>query len=157
MAHAVRLLPAQRLAVVRLAGELDGAGLLGALHGIVADPAWERGFRVAWDARYLRVLDLVPEDMGPFAGVTAEVAERMGPGRSAVLARGLQDEVTVQLLNLRRRGHPGRELRAFLRWQDAVAWLGVPEYALDVDTLWRPWVPPEQGERGRAGGRPGAT
>src|SRR5688572_16221773 len=133
MGYSVHVLPEHRLAVVRLTDEVDGPEILRAMRALFLDRRWRPGCRVLWDARAVRVLDLLPEHLPTFAETSAELADRTGPGRSAVLGRGLHDEITVRLLDLRRRGHPDRELRAFSTWRDAAAWLEVPEAALAVE------------------------
>jgi hypothetical protein len=131
MRLAIRVDPTVKLAVVRVAGTVRGPDLLELMGAPTADPAWERGFSIAWDVRALGVLDLVPGDLPPFGEVAAAVRPRMGPGRSAVLARDDGDEVTVRLLGLQGGDHRERELRAFTRVSEAAAWLGVPEDVLE--------------------------
>jgi hypothetical protein len=127
----IRVDPTARLAVVRVAGTVRGPDLLALVGAPLADPAWEPGFSIAWDVRGLGVVDLVPADLAPFGEGAVAVRPRMGPGRSAVLARDDRDEVTVRLLDLQRGGHRERELRAFTRVHEAAAWLGVPEDVLE--------------------------
>src|SRR5688572_15237514 len=88
MGYSVHVLPEHRLAVVRLTDEVDGPEILRAMRALFLDRRWRPGCRVLWDARAVRVLDLLPEHLPTFAETSAELADRTGPGRSAVLGRG---------------------------------------------------------------------
>ncbi|HLA63461.1 MAG TPA: hypothetical protein VK610_03485 [Rhodothermales bacterium] len=152
MGYTIRVLPEYQLGVVTLTGHVGGSELLRAMRALAFHPNWEPGFQTAWDARYLRVIDLVPADIPAFTAVTRELAHRMGAGRSAVLTRSTDDEITVRLLSLRGRGRFGHALRAFLSWTEAVRWLGVPAHTLDRRLDWRPWhdLAPSSAARGLA-------
>ncbi len=130
MGYSIHMHPDLGLAVVTLAGRLDGVGLLRAMRALAFDPAWVPGNRVLWDARGLRAVDIGPADLPAFAAVTRELAHRMGPGRSAVLQLDREHAAGLRLLRLRQKGHPGRDLRAFVTEREAAAWLDVPEAAL---------------------------
>lgn len=144
MGYSVHVWPAHGLATVTLVGRLDGVELLRAMRALAFDPGWVPGGHVVWDARYLRAIALGRHDMPAFEAVTRELAHRMGPGRSAVLCRDARERAAAHLLDLRRRGHPGRELQAFLSWPDAAPWLGVPESAFDARAPWHAWPPPHR-------------
>ena len=152
MGHSIRVLPQNHLAVVRLFGELDGDGLLGAVGALLLAPGWRRAFDAVWDARGVRVLDLCPEDVERFAAGAAALRGRACPSRSAVLVRGEDDEVTLRLLARRGRGPSVREVRAFYTARQAAAWLGVPEGALGEAT-----APTARGPEADGGRRPNAS
>jgi hypothetical protein len=132
MGFAVRVLPGRRLGVIRLHGRVDGEGIIGAFRRLLLDAEWEPDFRALWDLRRVRTLLLLPEDVLRVAEATQLLQERMGPGRSAALARDEQDVMIVRLLSIRRRGNPERQLQAFVNRQEAATWLGVPVEWLDV-------------------------
>ena len=131
MGFTVSVRPDHRLGLLRLTDEVDGPELIRAMHALYSDDAWRPGFGTVWDARPLRTLDVVPADLGPYGAASAVLVERQGPGRSAFLGRGPEDAVAAQLLELRRTGHPGRELRAFEGPGEAARWLGVPLHLLE--------------------------
>ncbi|HLA62896.1 MAG TPA: hypothetical protein VK610_00595 [Rhodothermales bacterium] len=145
MGFSIRVRPEHALGVVTLTDHVDGDAVIRALRALVSHPDWTPGFDAAWDARYLRVFDLVPTDLPAFTVATKALATRLGGGRSAVLGRGPYDEVTVRLLELRGRSHPDHDLRAFVSRREAAWWLGVPDHAFDqgVDSASAP--PPRHG------------
>lgn len=143
MGYSVRVLPEHRLAVVRLSGYVEGFELIRALDALYRAPGLEPGYRTAWDARRVHVLDLLPLHVASLSEATERVDPRLGVGRTAVLGRGERDEVTLRLLTLRYRRTRQRRVRAFTRVDEAAAWLHVPADALEG--------PPE------AHGEPGAV
>ena len=130
MGYSIHVHPDLGLAVVTLVGRLDGVDLLRAMRALAFDPAWVPGDRVLWDARGLRAVELGAADLPAYTAVTRELAHRMGPGRSAVLQLDEEHGPGLRLLRLRQKGHPGRDLRAFVTEHEAAVWLDVPEAAL---------------------------
>lgn len=128
------------MAVVRIQGVVRGPDLLTLSTAPLEAPGWKPDFSIVWDIRGLAVLDLVPGDLPQFGQTTEAMQPRLGPGKSAVLVRDLQDDVTVRLLAVRRRSNPDRHLRAFLDSHAAAEWLGVPVAAFD-----RPFDAPPHG------------
>ena len=126
MGFSVRVLPEHRLAVVRLGDYVEGFGLVRALEALYRTPGFRPGFSTVWDARDIRVLDLLPAHIAMVEAALARIPSRFGTGRTAVVGRGETDDITARLLTLRYRKARRPRVRIATGAADAAAWLGVP-------------------------------
>jgi hypothetical protein len=124
MPYSVRLEPAARLARIHVTGTLTGEEIASACRETFTHPQWERGFSTLWDARDMRALLLLLEDVAAFAEEVEDVLHLRGPGRTAFVTWDPAVRINAMLLGLKSNvGDGGRESRVFGHIEEAEAWL----------------------------------
>ncbi len=113
MPHAITLSPEHGIAVVRMAGAVDGVEVVTAAAELVAHPDWRGGFRPVWDMRAVTSLDFSPDHMTTMLAQEARFEEAGDAGDSIVITR---DDVTAGLVlilqaHARRSGRTSRPCR----------------------------------------------
>jgi hypothetical protein len=80
---------------------------------------------VVWVARAVAALDLAPEDITAVNEVLIRLRTRLGPGRSAVVARAPDVVTSAHLFKALARHNVAREVELFYELDAAVRWLSL--------------------------------
>ena len=117
-----RIVFEERLATIRLTGAVTMPGVILASEALYGAPEWTAGRSELWDLSQISSLDVTPESLRAVADFEADLAEVVGPGRTAmVVAR--EDDFDIGLLYAHLPKNNGREHRVFWDEPAARAWL----------------------------------
>lgn len=129
--------PQRCFVLVRANGRVTGADVNAVYRAVLTDPAWQPTFQILWDATEIRSLEVAWEEAEAFRNAAATLSDRVGEGRSAVVARRDLDAMMANNYIIfggrHPRRDPGREVQVFSSISVAIEWLGVS--AADVETL----------------------
>jgi hypothetical protein len=126
MAYRYHIDPAKERGTLALHGAVTAEHIDAALCALTADEAWQPGFDTLWDCRRIKKLVVEWEGARQVMQRLAELKERRGPGRAAVVAHRAVDESVAQLFRATS-STPQREIRLFRSMKQAIAWLESPE------------------------------
>ena len=118
--------PALRLGMVRATGVVTGADIARANESLYADPHWGEGFDEFWDCAQIQEFVVRPEEMAAIAEMEIDEAERIGPGRVALV---MTREVVQMIGYLYRRlvEEAGRPVEVVQSLEEGARWLGLAE------------------------------
>lgn len=125
------------IAVVCVHGRITGMEAADIYRRYLDDPAWIPTYQVFWEIRGITEAVIDQPDVHTLARITREFADRIGPGRTAMLARREIDFLSVDsyshLIARLAMRNPEREVKAFSSIMLAAEWLGLP--ADDLERL----------------------
>lgn len=116
---------AKKRGTVTLQGAVTADDIDAAVCAVFTDADWQPGFNTLWDCRQIKQLEVEWEGAQQVTQRLAELQERRGPGRVAVVAHRAVDESIAQLFRATS-STPQREIRVFRSMKQAVAWLEEP-------------------------------
>ena len=117
-----RIVFEERLATIRLTGAVTMPGVIAASRALYSAPEWAAGCSELWDLSQIDSLDVTPESLRAVADFEGDLAETVGPGRTAmVFAR--EDDFDIGVLYALLPKGNGREHRTFWSEPPARAWL----------------------------------
>lgn len=122
MAFNVDTAPEHALGVVRLAAEVDGQAIVDALNTLHDGDTWVPVFNTVWDARAITELSVRPREADQILERMDALCERMGEGRTVVVAPREVDALFFRMLFVRN-VCPFRERKIVHDMDGAIAWL----------------------------------
>ncbi len=109
MSYTYRIYSEQQLVMINLSGDITGTTFIEAMLAFADDPKFRPGYDRIWDMTQITAIDMDFEDIKEHQRKAREIHDRMGAGRSVLVA---QREAFVTISHL---------YRAMLPWQVDVA------------------------------------
>jgi len=121
------ILPEYRLGVFIASGEVTAQEAVEVIQTMTEDRAWEAGFSILWDARWITSLDIDMMGAAELIKVGRSFLERTQVARSAVV---LKREIDAQMISFLSKAisirGPKRQVKFFETLEKACEWLSVP-------------------------------
>ena len=112
-----------------MSGTVRGDEVVETAREVFLHPAWERGFSTLWLTEDVEAIVILPEHVETYEAAAGRIRSLRGPGRSAVVARRPNVELTALMLSLKTmsKGGSDRSTRLFKDVAEAEAWLAKGE------------------------------
>ncbi len=120
MPYTIRIFPEHALAVLTFTGEASGKTFMEAKQALLAHPDWRPGYDRLWNELGIEMVAAGYPEAKEYGRFTRSIAERVGSGRSAIVAA----EPVHHRLNVLYKVLIPWQSEVFHTVEEALAWLG---------------------------------